>query len=156
MCSADAPKMQEQREDQCLEVNLGTKSILAGRDAAALLTTKHSTGLRCPAHDRCCSEHLQRQEKRSSACARLAQGWTEQECREGWKTQHPPQELSRSVCFTAELLSGCEKLLISKEGRKAVRENHPLPHHSPSSTSVASSSFRGLCRHHSQDPENFT
>lgn len=59
------------------------------------------------------------------------------------------------MCFTAELLSGCEKLLISKEGGKAGRENHPWPRHSPLSTPVASSSFRGLCRHHRQDPENF-
>lgn len=65
-------KMQEQGEDQCPEVNLGTKSILAARDAAALLTTKHSTGLRCPAHDWCFPEHLQKQEKHSSACALLA------------------------------------------------------------------------------------
>lgn len=37
--------MQEQGEDQWPEVNLGTKSTLAGREAAALLTTNHSTGL---------------------------------------------------------------------------------------------------------------
>lgn len=76
--------------------------------------------------------------------------------RAGMQGEMENSDLSRSVCFTAELLSGCEKLLISKEGGKAGRENHPLPQHNPSSTSMAPSSFRGLCRHHSQDPENFT
>lgn len=108
--------------DQHLGVNLCIKSIRAEKDAAALLTTSAPQGYNVlPATDAAPSI-LTGRKKRSSAFVRPAQGWTEQGCREGWKTRRSPEELSRSVRFISELLSEREKLLVPKQG--AFGESH--------------------------------
>lgn len=139
-------------EDQCPEVNLGTKSILAGRDAAALLTL-HGAVMSCPW---LMLLWAPAKAGKTLICCLASTGMDRAGMhREMENSASTTRAFQKCVLHCRAAVRVWETADLKRRGKSWERKLSTTSAQ-PSSTPVASSSFRDLCRHHNQDPENFT